>query len=465
MTAVAVPLSHIFCQTSTPYEPYRDGDCRTSTAPPPSPLYPPPTSKIVELPLPPATQKLLVPTPQNEHSLGLSGVLERAQLACGSVHKLWGNISLDAVNRKVYSDVLSTMDIDFVVVIDHSSSMRLSNKLAYVKATIEYFISQLNEAHRFCLVKFNQDVNLVTDGLIQMSPDNKESVLHLLHNDIRPEGSTNISDALFTALGVLKRRHEAEHSRLSCIMLFTDGLANAGLRGKQFMDSIQGMALPQGLIIHTFGYGVDHDSKMLQDISFCSKGGVYHFIETNDSIPATFGECLAGLLSTVSHNIEVKLSGRDGCRLVNFYTKYPISEITPVKEYSISLGSLYSQESRSILFKLSLRKFAEPLVQDLVDVSVSYTNTLTGRDVKLALALSMNRPATVVSAPMPVVRLRSSCSTRYVRACLFSVFSVSACATQPRHLPRNTKGGEKRKGKGGVVPRARTGACRVWCAA
>ena len=49
-----------------------------------------------------------------------------------------------------------------------------------------------------------------------------------------------------------------------------------------------------GLTINTFGYGVDHDSKMLQNISFSSRGGVYYYVESVKSIAATFGECLAG---------------------------------------------------------------------------------------------------------------------------------------------------------------------------
>jgi Mg-chelatase subunit ChlD len=77
--------------------------------------------------------------------------------------------------------VKTVTQVDFVVVIDHSASMKMNNKLAFVQATIEYLISKLNEAHRFCLIKFNQDVSLVTNGLLPMTNDNKEKVRALLH--------------------------------------------------------------------------------------------------------------------------------------------------------------------------------------------------------------------------------------------------------------------------------------------
>jgi hypothetical protein len=109
----------------------------------------------------------------------------------------------------------------------------------------------------------------------------------------------------------------------------------------------------------------------LKSISFASKGGVYYYIETVESIAATFGECLAGILSTVAHNIDVRLTAQDGCRIVNFYTKFPITEHKSVKDYTVSLGSMYSQESRSILFKLSLRKMEnESNLQELLHVVV-----------------------------------------------------------------------------------------------
>ena len=79
--------------------------------------------------------------------------------------------------------------IDFVIVIDHSASMKLNNKLAFVLATIEYLINKLNDHHRFCLIKFNQEVSLVTNGLLSMNDENKDRVRSLLH-DIKPQGKT-----------------------------------------------------------------------------------------------------------------------------------------------------------------------------------------------------------------------------------------------------------------------------------
>jgi len=200
----------------------------------------------------------------------------------------------------------------------------------------------------------------------------------------------------------LKNRDQSEQCRISSVMLFTDGLANAGLRGKQFADLIKEIIVPAGLTINTFGYGVDHDSKMLQKISYSSKGGVYYYIETVESIAMTFGECLAGLLSTVAHNIDVRFIAQDGCRIINFYTKFPIVEHKSVKDFTISMGSMFSMESKSILCKLSLRQMPPTEQQSLVQVIVSYTNSLTGVDQKCETWMNIGRPTTTPLTSMPV---------------------------------------------------------------
>jgi Mg-chelatase subunit ChlD len=199
------------------------------------------------------------------HTIQIKAMTEASALAFGAIHKIWCMVQLDASKKP--KEVIPKTHIDFIIVIDHSSSMRMNNKLAFVKATIQYLVEQLTESHRFCLIEFNHEVNTVTEGLLVMSETNKKIVLENLKK-IRPEGSTNISDALFTAIDILKKRPPQEAARISSVMLFTgksflsvlklrskilDGLANAGLRGNKFLQEITSMTVPPGLTINTFG--------------------------------------------------------------------------------------------------------------------------------------------------------------------------------------------------------------------
>jgi Mg-chelatase subunit ChlD len=156
--------------------------------------------------------------PQN--TLSFQTTLEATQAACNTVHKIWAMVELNAIQP---CKLIPKIPLDFVIVIDHSSSMRTNNKIAFVQATIEYMISKLEADSRFCLIKFNHEVSFVTSGLLQMTPENKSKVLELL-KEIKPEGSTNISDSLFAAINLLKSRELSEQNRISSVMLFTGNL-------------------------------------------------------------------------------------------------------------------------------------------------------------------------------------------------------------------------------------------------
>lgn len=337
--------------------------------------------------------------PNQETSLYFSTAVENDELAFSSVHKIWSMVELKAIKSSTKERTLS---FDFIIIVDHSESMQHDNKLAYVQATIEYLITKLGPEHRLALFKFNEKVAQLTSGLEELNPTNKKKISEQVKG-IQAEGTTNLSDALFCGLKLLKERASTENNRPSFVMLFTDGNANEGLRGNSFMNSLKDFSVPSGCTVHTFGYGSDHDSRTLQKISLNSQGGVYHFIESPENIAPTFGECLAGILSTVAFNVNVRLVGCDGCRIVQFYTMYSVKEYQEVKDYSVSFGSLSMEETRGLLFKLSLRKLDQIAKEhNLVKVVVTYTDAFTGLDCKLEKTISVHRTATEILRPIPV---------------------------------------------------------------
>lgn len=89
--------------------------------------------------------------------------------------------------------------------------------------------------------------------------------------------------------------------------------------------------------------------------NYLTTQGVYYYVETLEAIPSTFGECVAGILSTRAHQIEVQLCAQDGARLVTLATPFRIKEHSVAKVYGVNLELVYAGESKSILFRLSLR--------------------------------------------------------------------------------------------------------------
>jgi Mg-chelatase subunit ChlD len=359
-----------------------------------------------------ASRRLASQQQQQIPGLEISSMLENDSLSFAAVHNSCRTlVTLSTSAPSAYTSLSSSLPqhsqylchrfmvpIDFIVIIDASSSMKEQQKLAFVQAAIEYMIHQLNEHHRFSLLLFNEGVQVLCE-LLPMTATNKAYCLDLLHS-IKAEGSTNISGALFKGIEILQER-KIQH--LSFMFLLTDGLINRGLSANNTLEKLRKMDLSSSsCCIHTFGFGSDHDSWMLQEIAFASKGGVYYYVENETKVAATFGQCIAGAFSTVAHSIKVRLLGLDGARMIKFNTRFPIKENNKAKDYTVCFGSMYSGESRSMIIGLSLRKMEREMVQPLIKVEVSYVNTLTQMCERREAVITIRRPTVTPKQEIPL---------------------------------------------------------------
>jgi len=269
--------------------------------------------------------------------------------------------------------------------------MRVDAKLSFVQATIQYLLSVLDENQTFSLVTFNHEVQVLT-SLLPCTKENKRAIMSMVEG-LQATGSTNISGALFESTKILNSRGLAEENRISTLMLFSDGLSTRGLSTAATLSSLDKVRLPAGCVFNTFGFGPNQDSKLLHAIALKAQG-VYYYVETLEAIPATFGECVAGILSTRAHQIEVQLCAQDGARLVTLATPFRITEHQVAKVYGVNMELVYKGETKSILFRLSLRALQRPVTDhSLLLVKVSYFNTLTQTRECLTERMKLSRPA------------------------------------------------------------------------
>jgi len=56
--------------------------------------------------------------------------------------------------------------------------------------------------------------------------------------------------------------------------------------------------------IHTFGFGNDHDSKLMTSLSDL-KDGKFYFVEKLDTVDECFVDCLGGLISVVGQDLTL----------------------------------------------------------------------------------------------------------------------------------------------------------------
>jgi len=167
-------------------------------------------------------------------------------------------------------------------------------------------------------------------------------------------------------------RDESTKHRISTLMLITDGLSNAGLSSEETMSTLENLTLPNGCVFNTFGFGEDHDSKLLHSISLKAQG-VYHYISSSEQIHKIFGGCIQSVLTSRARLVKISLQGQDGCRLISIATPFQIYEKVRAKDYDVNVGLMYSGEFKTILFRLSLRKMDKPIqLHALLKVNVQY---------------------------------------------------------------------------------------------
>ena len=56
--------------------------------------------------------------------------------------------------------------------------------------------------------------------------------------------------------------------------------------------------------IHTFGYGEDHDSKLMIDLAKM-RDGSYHYISKFEVLKESIASCLGGLFTVIASRIDI----------------------------------------------------------------------------------------------------------------------------------------------------------------
>jgi len=125
------------------------------------------------------------------------------------------------------------------------------------------------------------------------------------------------------------------------------------------------------------GYGQSHDDQLLRKLSSTTLGGSYYFVENDSSVTGAFADALGGILSVVAQNavvnIQVPEETREaGVKILDVYhdNKIRIDDWN----FKVSVGDFYAEESKDIVFQISLSN--SEITSPHVNVSVSYMDAI-----------------------------------------------------------------------------------------
>jgi Mg-chelatase subunit ChlD len=195
--------------------------------------------------------------------------------------------------------------IDLICVLDKSGSMQ-GQKIKLLIDSFSSIMEYLGDNDRMSIVPFNGSAKRLTP-LLRMTAEGKTKTLNALKTVVA-SGGTDIADGVSHALEIIRQRKVANN--VTSILILSDGLdGGAEKKVQQLLNSNQDK-IKDTFTINTFGYGSDHDPKLMSGLAQL-KDGSFYFIDKLDTVDEVFVDCLGGLISVVAQNMNITVKGNN----------------------------------------------------------------------------------------------------------------------------------------------------------
>ncbi|KNA16318.1 hypothetical protein SOVF_090240 [Spinacia oleracea] len=282
--------------------------------------------------------------------------------------------------------------LDLIAVLDVSGSMN-GDKIRLLKQAVGFVTDNLGPSDRLSVITFATSARRVTP-LRRMTDAGRVDTMNAV-NSIQVSGATNIIAGLKKAVEVLEQRREK--NPVSSIILLSDGQDNQNGRGPDFLRSLSNLPLclrannitsyappTDGVPVHSFGFGSDHDATALHAIADGS-GGTFSYIESIEIIQDAFARCIGGLLSVVAQQVEIQVaSGSPGVEIQSIPSgRYRNSIAAGGLHGVIYIGDVYAEEEKLFLVYLSVPPAddQETLTTKLLEVKCCYKDPLCNQNI------------------------------------------------------------------------------------
>lgn len=248
--------------------------------------------------------------------------------------------------RIVGAPSTTRIPVHYALLIDNSGSMGEDGKLENVKRCIRAMLDILNENDMLSIVTFESASEIILPPTYNTSA-NKAHIASVIEK-IRPENMTNLSAGLGNVRAVLSTAASIQTHIKTGVLILTDGHVNQGVidvdQLKAITRNIQDTCA--GLTIQCIGYGNDHNSALLKDISIETQGS-YNIVNTIEDVATAFGDSLGGLMSCVAQNVVVELPVGS---VVLGPVPVPVPVPTAGADNVLKVGDIYADTEKMILY-------------------------------------------------------------------------------------------------------------------
>jgi len=329
------------------------------------------------------------PEVSSQGPVSVSTRIEYAAVPRGRAQDIFGIVTLqaEAVDAAT-SGAEQRQPLDLMCVLDVSGSMT-GEKLELVKKAVRFVIEESHSTDRVSIVTFNSEAARPL-RLCRMDVQGKSEAIASTYR-LCAGGGTRIASGLEAAMQVAERRRH--RSPVSAILLLTDGQDGSSARG---YASMLARAQRAGCSLYAFGFGADHDSRLLSDLAEQAQTP-FTFVEDVGQIGAAFAGAVGGLASVVAQNVKVVLDCQATVKAV--HTPFAVSR--EGNRVVIEIPDLLADERRDVLVELSVPEETGAIHETcLLRASAQYFGLAAGA-VAQTQAVDMVLQRTTIEEPQP----------------------------------------------------------------
>ena len=285
------------------------------------------------------------------------------------------NIVSEEMNEK-------TSYAELICVIDVSGSM-VGEKIKLVKQSLKVLLELMGEKDKLGLVLFNHQSQKLLD-LTYTTKENKKNIISLI-DSIQAGGGTYILGGLEIAVSMLKSSSKEECTNLnnifvsSAIILLSDGMDNK-MDHIEIGNGLKELYKSTNLIftLHTFGYGSDHDPKIMNTLATIGDGSFY-FVEEYKKVVEYFVNVLGACVSMISE--KAKISIKTKYKIIKMFGleglyKYLLEDTY----FETELLQLISGKEYTYVFEMEIPEDKND-EKDFIDLEFDYKDNKEGNNV------------------------------------------------------------------------------------
>jgi len=192
---------------------------------------------------------------------------------------------------------------DVVLVLDRSGSMAADSKIEQARNALKFCLNSLDRRDRFGLITFNDDIRCWNKILQPATRENVKEAEGFV-NDIRADGSTNINEAMHSALALLGG-NDGEAARPRIVIMLTDGLPTTGeVNTETILTNVRRENTHRARIFN-FGVGYDLNAHFLDKLANDNHGVAENVLPKEDieaKVSGFFSKVSSPLLMNLAMN-------------------------------------------------------------------------------------------------------------------------------------------------------------------